>query len=400
MTPIFLQHTPVKLLTVLLLMTGLPAFSQVDVLKYLDQNAMPFLNRPNPIKVDFKWDMDGPSQTNLNDGISNLDEGKWLLALGAFDSFINTNYNLWVGHFYRGQALLHLGRFKEAAYEFRAVTKLNPRAPEGYLELGEALEQLRDRDGAETNYRLAVKADPKFVYGYFKLGNLALSNGLADDALTHYKKCIKLNPKFPDAYLAQGIIAFVKEKKFDEATAYFRSALSADSTFSPANFWCGLSYLQTGKKDLCLTEWKRFILRNPHNTFVLAMRGFLEGELGDYEAAFSDFRKILQSVSVKEDKFQAAQTPLDRRIDLQSGANYLIRKGYGLKEEAFANLKAGFCLLLMNQESKALEYLRKADRMATSPAIYFLLAIGYEHRGVHQGAFEYYNKALDRKSVV
>lgn len=374
----------------------IPLFTsaQVDLTKYIDQNTIPLLNRSTALKVNFQWDMDGKSQAMLNDGLSNLDEGNWQLALGSFESFLNANYKLWVGHYYRGEALMHLGRVKEAQVEFSAVTKLNPKLPQGFVKLGETFEYQRAFDEAEKNFQQAVFIDPKFVYGYFRLGNLFLYQREYEEAIKNYKKCNKLDPKFPDAYLAQGIIAFRKERKYPEAIALFTSSVKADSTYGQAYFWRGLTYLQIDKKDNCITDWDRFIRRNPRNPFVTSMRGFLKAELGDFESAFSDFRKVLQAINVNEDKFTGTQTPLDKRIDLQFAANYLIKKGYGLKEEAFSSLKAGFCLLLMGQDAKAIDYFKKADRMATSPAISFLLAIGYEHVGVHQAAFEYYNKAL------
>src|SRR5271154_4097716 len=88
------------------LINSSPLFSQVDLLKYVEQNAIPLLNRQNTLNVNFKWDMDGKSQAQLNEGLNNLDEGNWQLALGSFESFLNVNFQLWVGHYYRGQALM------------------------------------------------------------------------------------------------------------------------------------------------------------------------------------------------------------------------------------------------------------------------------------------------------
>ncbi|HEV8514666.1 MAG TPA: tetratricopeptide repeat protein [Cyclobacteriaceae bacterium] len=355
---------------------------------------MPLLNRSVPLKANFKWDMDGASQAQLNEGLNNLDEGNWSLALGNFESFLNTNYKLWVGHYYRGQTLMRLGRFKEARQEFIMVTRLDPLLVENYIELGEAMERLHEFARAEENYKKATEINPKFAYAYFKLGNLALLSKQPEEALKYYKKCNKIDPGFPDAYMAQGIIALLKDKKYDDAISFFGLSLRADSTFSQVYFWRGITYLQQNKKEECIADWNHFIRRNPRNLFIMTMRGFLKAELGNFDEAFADFRKVLQSTNVNEDKFQGAQTPLDKRIDLQFAANYLIKKGYGLKEEVFSNLKAGFCLLLMGQEKNAIQYLRKAERMATSPAVYFLMAIAFEHVGAHNFAYEYYDKSL------
>ena len=70
----------------LLLISLSPLHSQVDLTKYFDQGAIPLLNRSTPVKVDFKWDMDGKSQVLLNEGINSLDEGNFQLALGSLES--------------------------------------------------------------------------------------------------------------------------------------------------------------------------------------------------------------------------------------------------------------------------------------------------------------------------
>ena len=77
------------------------------------------------------------------------------------------------------------------------------------------------------------------------------------------------------------------------------------------------------------------------------MRGCLYIELEDYDNAFNDLRKAMRARAVDEERFTVgAQTVLDKRIDLQFAANYLITNGYGLDEKSFGFLKKGFCLLL------------------------------------------------------
>jgi tetratricopeptide (TPR) repeat protein len=369
-------------------------FSQVDLTRYFDQSAIPLINRSKPLKIEFKWDMDGKSQARLNECINYLEEENFQLALSNIDTFVNVNYKMWVGHYYRGQCLMRLGRFRDASIEFMLVTKIDPSMAEGHVALGEAYEYLTETLKAKEEFLEATRNNPKFVYAYYKMGNISLTAHDISTAVSYYKKCTKVDPKFPDAYMALGIISYFNDKKSAEALTYFDKSLQTDSTFTQAYFWRGMSYLENDKKEECLKNWNKFIIRNPRNQFVKTMRGYLYAELKNFDAAFSDFRQVLQNISVNENKFQGAQTPLDKRIDLQFASNYLVKKGYGLREEAFANLKAGFCLMIMDRDRDAMNYLQKADRMSTSPAIYLLMAIAYEHGGVHQAAFQYYTKTL------
>jgi tetratricopeptide (TPR) repeat protein len=379
----------------LFVIIAFPTAGQTNISQYFDPTTIPLVNRAKLLKVEIKWNMDGKSQALLNESLNYFDEGKLSVSLSNIDSFLVRNYSQWVGHYYRGQILMRLGRFKESEFEFTSVTKINPSLIEAYLQLAEALEYQRDLPKAKEQLLKVTKIDSKYVYAYYKLGNLALLERQTGEALTYYKKCNKIDPEFPDAYMSTGIIVFMKDKKFDDAIALFNKSLKVDSTFSQAYFWRGMVNLEKNNKQECLLDWDRFIIRNPRNLYVKILHANLNTELGNYEAAFSEFRKTLQNVSINEDKFQGAQTLIDKRIDLQFAANYLVQKGYGLKEEAFFNLKAGFCLMAIGQYRKAIDYLEKADKMATSPAIYFLMAICLEHGGAHNSAFQYYTKTLE-----
>lgn len=370
---------------------GIAQINIVD--EIVNQNSIPLINRSKPLRVDVKWDMDGKSQTFLNESLNYLDEGSFNLALSNIDSFVTRNTKLWAGHYYRGQILMRMGRFIEAQAEFTSTTLINPSLVEAHIELSEAFEFQRKFTKAEESLKKATELNPKYVYAYYKLGNLALQQRDVEQARTYYKKCNKIDPKFPDSYMAMGIISMRQKPK--EAISFFDQSLQADSTFSSAYFWRGIVHLDQNKKPDCLKDWDQFIELNPRNHFAKTMRGYLNTELGNYEEAFSDFRKVLQTVDINEDKFQGAQTPLDKRIDLQVGVNYLVRKGYGLPEATFTNLKAAVCLMLMNDDKRAIEFLKKAERASSSAAIYFLTAIAFEHAGAHDAAFRYYGKTLE-----
>lgn len=360
----------------------------------VSQSSIPLMiNRSKPLKVDIKWDMDGKSQAFLNESINYLEEGSFNLALSNIDSFVTRNTKLWAGHYYRGQILMRMDRFVEAQAEFTSTTLLNSSLVEAHVQLSEAFELQRNLTKAEEALKKATELNPKYVYAYYKLGNLALKQNDFGKARTYYKKCNKIDPKFPDPYMMMGVTLMHEKPK--EAISFFDKSLQADSTFSSAYYWRGFAHFFQLKKKECLKDWDQFIVLNPHNQFVRTMRGILNTDLGNYEEAFSDFRKVLQSVDVNEDKFAAAQTPLDKRIDLQVGINYLIRKGYGLPEETFTNLKAAICVMLLNEDKKAIEFLAKAERMSSSASIYFLKAIAFEHMGAHDAAFEYYDKTLE-----
>src|SRR6187549_511865 len=89
-----------------------------------------------------------------------------------------------------------------------------------------------------------------------------------------------------------------------------------------------------------------------------------------------------------------AQTMLDKQIDLQAATHYLIRTGYGLKNETFSHLKKGYCFLLAARKKEALDALTAAEKIEPTAPVFFLKAIAYEHLNNHPSAFQYYSLAL------
>ena len=194
--------------------------------------------------------------------------------------------------------------------------------------------------------------------------------------------------------MMQGLVKFLARKKDTESIALFDKAVSADSSYALTYFWRGLAYISLEKPNDCLKNWNALVRLEPENPLYTLLRGCLYIELGDFDNAFNDLRKTMRSRAVDDERFTAGQTVLDKRIDLQYAANYLITNGYGLDEKSFGFLKKGFCLLLAGKHKEAIEEIRKSERIQPSATVYFIEALAYEHSGDHYTALTYYNKAL------
>lgn len=124
------------------------------------------------------------------------------------------------------------------------------------------------------------------------------------------------------------------------------------------------------------------------------MRGVLLIELNEFEEAFKDLRKAMQATEVDESQAQFRGTRLDKKIDIQNVANYLVRFGYGLNEEAFVNLKKGYCLLLIDRNAEALSSISNAQAIEPSATVYYLKAVAFRMAARHDSAMNNYTKAL------
>jgi len=372
----------------------LGASGQIDFSRYFDDSSLPFLNTDDHLDVHFKWDMKGMVQAQINDGLNNLAEDKVALAQANFDEAIKLDSTLWLSYYYRGICYKKQKEFKRAEKDFRVCMRLQPRQAEPYLELGEIYHERNRFTMARDLYEKAIDADPKLVHAYYNLGHVELASGDTRRALKLYQKCNEIAPRFPDAYMAQGILKFKVRKNDNQSIDFFNQALAVDSTFSQAYFWRGMAYLSLDKSEKCLSDWNKVIAFNPNNSFLIMMRGYLRIEMNQFDYAFADLRKALMSQEVDENRFVSGQTLLDKKIDFQSLANYLLRNGYGLKDETFTLIKKSFCLMLSGREKDALRAASQAERLEQSATIYYTRAIIYEHLRKHDSAFYDYGKAL------
>lgn len=372
-----------------------PLRGQIDFSKYFHESSIPLVDADDHLDPTFVWDMPGNIQVYLNEGINYLKEGDLLLAISNFEEALRLDPQLWVAHYYRGICHKMLRDFKEAEKDLLACIAINPQAA-AHVELGEIHHLQNYFDRAIDEYNKAVSIDPQMTQAYYNLGSVSLARGDVKRGLRYYEKCNEVDPHFPQAYMMQGLLKFKARKKDNESIRLFDKAVEADSTYAHTYFWRGLAWIALDRPDEGLANWTKLSALAPWNSFYTFMRGFLLIEMGDFDNAFTELRKAMKSIAVDDEKFVGDQTVLDKKIDLQFAANYLITNGYGLNENSFSLLKKGYCLLLAGDPKRALEEIAKAERIAPSGTVFFLKALAYEHSGDHRSAFEYYTKAIER----
>jgi len=384
----------ILLAVTVVLLSALSLHAQIDFTKYFDENSIPLVDAQDHLDLDFKWDMAGSIQVFMNEGINYLKEGDPHLAATNFDEVIKRDSLSWIAFYYRGICKKNLGQFEEARKDLVQTKRINPKQAAVYVELGELYHVQNIFNKAINEYEKAIDLDPQLVQAYYNLGSLALTKGDLKKGLKYYQKCNEVNPKFPQAYMMQGLVKFLARKEDTESIALFDQAVSADSSYALTYLWRGLAYISLEKPNECLKNWNALIRLEPENPLYTLLRGFLYIELGDFDNAFNDLRKAMRLREIDDERFTAGQTVLDKRIDLQYAANYLITYGYGLDEKSFGFLKKGFCLLLAGKHKEAIEEIRKSERIQPSATVYFIDALAYEHFGDHYTALNYYNKAL------
>jgi tetratricopeptide (TPR) repeat protein len=107
------------------------------------------------------------------------------------------------------EALETMGKWKEAADEYRAVLAKDPNLPGIHYRLGRLMLSMPDapstvKDDAKKEFEEELKVDPNNAGAEFVLGELARQAEQWPDAIAHFSKAVKLDTSFADAYLGLG----------------------------------------------------------------------------------------------------------------------------------------------------------------------------------------------------
>jgi tetratricopeptide (TPR) repeat protein len=132
-------------------------------------------------------------------------------------------------HNYLGDHLCWLGRFDEAAAEFREFVRISPDSAEARNNLGYALMKGGNAVAAEAELREAVRREPGFADARENLGYTLRLQGRLADAVVELNEAIRLRPGFAAAHRdLAGVLA--EQGLHDDAVREFETALRFDPT--------------------------------------------------------------------------------------------------------------------------------------------------------------------------
>jgi tetratricopeptide (TPR) repeat protein len=392
-----LRAHPVRIMLIFMIssMCAVTSFSQTGFERYFTESLLPTIDNSKYQNIKFEWTIPGKLQTSMNEGLTEMDAGNFKAAMLDFDVVLKQEPNFWPAYYYRGVSRKALHEFDSAVIDLQSALKYNAKISEAHIAIGECHLTRDIIDKAIRSFETAVEIQPDALLGYYDLGIAEFHFGNPRKALKYFQKCNELNADYAPAYFMLAVLS-IKEngKKNSASLSYLNKALQVDSIYREALFWRGLLYASQEKPEKCLQDWDKLVRYNPNATFFLLLRGFLHIELGDFDRAFNDLRKAVLSRSLDEDKFVGGQTLLDKQIDIYNAANYAMRFSYGLDEAALSYFKKGFCYFLSGSRAKARFNFKQAATIQPSATVFYLQALNYEHMGIHDTAFVFYDKAL------
>jgi tetratricopeptide (TPR) repeat protein len=349
-------------------------------------------------EIPVTWNMKGAVQANLNEALNNLMEGKSEMAESDFSDVIATDPTLWQVYYYRAASRKNLRKLKDAQKDLEKAIQLHPDFYEGYVELAKVHHLSGELNESERALKRAIQINNKKPTAFYLKGDINLAQKQMRIASTDYEECLRADSLFHDARIKLALIEMSAKKNVPEAMHRLDRVLKYDSLQKTALLFRALLSADKNKKQ-SVKDLTNLILVSPNNMMAYYFRGLILTEMGetgygDYDRAFSDFRKVIKATSTSDNKFEGHQTWLDKKIDLQNAGHYTVTRIYGLPEEDAAKLREAYCHILTGNYGKSITMINRTSNPGKEPLCIYLLAVSFEHKGDHGKAYQFYDMAL------
>ncbi len=144
-----------------------------------------------------------------------------------------------------GIGLLLQGDLKAAQAAFEKVTEIDPKNPDGWVNIGRAAVQEGDMDRARTVLTKALSLSPDLARAHFFYAKVLRSDGRYDDAADHLRKVLAQYPRDRVTLNDLGRILFL-QRKYADAVNVLQSVLAVDPEDLQAHYDLMLCYKGLG----------------------------------------------------------------------------------------------------------------------------------------------------------
>lgn len=172
----------------------------------------------------------------LEQGISLYRQENFDEALPLLKKAREEDPNSSLAAYYLGITYKQLQNYKEAKSSLIDAVTLTPKIKEALLELTEVLYQLGELDKAKKYIEIAEKENIRPAQIAFLKGLVLLKEGSNLDAVEAFKKAKEIDPALQQTADYQIGIAYLKEKKFEEAKGVFKEVIVVDPNTDLAAF--------------------------------------------------------------------------------------------------------------------------------------------------------------------
>lgn len=237
-----------------------------------------------------------------------------------------------------GMCFLGLRRYDEAIEAHQRYVRLSPNEPNPHDSLGMSFDQSGQYDRASAEYNAALSLDPEFEPAVIHLGDLYAHEGRYREAIAQYRRYMEITQSGTARAIGlrsinevsrkkQGVggdeegapaeadpergsrnelrsfdyfrgLRAMRAKRSEEAIAHFRDALRhlpSSSGLDLHEDCLGNAYLELGRLDEAIGEYRRILAANPNYPLAEYHLGLAYERQGKFAEAKAAFEKFLES---------------------------------------------------------------------------------------------------------
>jgi Flp pilus assembly protein TadD len=157
-----------------------------------------------------------------------------------------------------GIGLFLQGDTKAAQLAFQKVTEVDPKNPDGWVNIGRAAVQEGDMDRARTVLEKALVLSPDLARAHFFYAKVLRADGKYDDAADHLRKVVAQYPRDRVALNDLGRIHFLK-RNYADAVKVLESVLAIDPEDLQAHYNLMLCYNGLGDEKMAREHQARYL---------------------------------------------------------------------------------------------------------------------------------------------
>jgi tetratricopeptide (TPR) repeat protein len=139
----------------------------------------------------------------------------------------------------------------------------------------------------------ALEHAPSSIESLEEIASILISQGKMSQAYERVRHQVALNPRDPRFHNLLGRI-LVQSRKFPEAEAAFKKAMSLDGMLLPTYANLSELYTRQGKVEQAIREFETIVEKNPQQLGALMTLGILHEQRKDYSRAMAKYEQALR----------------------------------------------------------------------------------------------------------